>query len=228
MEENKNNDNVNSIKKRKHSISTEGVKEKKIKKETHTVNLIGNKSNKKKKNKHKKNDIDSDQKNSSCEINDKEYNQKAFLNDNVDSSIVKSKKSMLNNKIKKVNNVQLNTAVDNDQILNKNITSIIVKPENILSSDVLINDYINGKPNNNSNEICSSKSNQKVVMDNENVNSNVVKSTENTSNENINKKSNIDFDHENSGLKKKRKRNKGKKIKSDTTLTSPELRIMSK
>lgn len=248
MEEDKSNDNVNSIKKRKHSISTEGVKEKKIKKETHKISPIGNK-NKKKKNKHKKDDVDGDQKNSSYEINDNESNQKDFLNDNVDSSIVKSKNISPNNKIKKVNNIQLNDAIDNDQILNKNINTSIVKKKNLLSSDKSkkdknfhINDYSNNKQNNYSNEICGSESNQKISMVNENVNSNIVKSEENTSNDikkesnivkseentlnDIEKESNIDFDHMNSVLKKKRKRNKGKKIKSDTT--SPGLRVISK
>ncbi|XP_060841502.1 la-related protein 7 [Rhopalosiphum padi] len=82
-------DNVNLLKKRKHSISIEGV-EKKMKKETPQVSCSGIKNNKKKKkkDKNKKNDLDDEQKNSSFEISDSENNQRALI-ENIDTNISK-------------------------------------------------------------------------------------------------------------------------------------------
>jgi len=133
------NENVNLVKKRKHSASNEVVKEKKMKKETPLVSCSGIKTNKKKKkkDKHKKNDLDSEPKNSSFEVSDSENNQRALI-ENHDTSILK----LTNDDDKKEINIELN-----------NTDSII---------------------------------------------------------------------------KKKRKRNKGKKVKLDANLTSPVLRIMSK
>lgn len=132
------------MKKRKHSVCTEGVKEKKIKKEIIKVSSTGFKSNKKKKkkDKHRKSDLDSEQKNSSFEISDSENNQRTTLNESVDSSID--------------------------------------KPDKIMPRD------------------------------------------------DDKKDSNIDINNEDSTIKKKRKRNKGKKVKLETNITSPGLRIMSK
>jgi len=139
------NDNVNLVKKRKHSNSVEGVKEKKMKKETLKVSSTAVKNNinskKKKKDKHKKSDMDSEQKNSSIEISDGENNQRAIFDESLDSSLEKS--------------------------------------EEIMPSDE-------------------------------------------------NKDTNIESNNDTLVIKKKRKRNKGKKVKSDATTTTPELRIMSK
>ncbi|XP_060862609.1 la-related protein 7 [Metopolophium dirhodum] len=136
-------DNVNLLKKRKHSVSKEDVKEKKMKTETPQVSCSGIKNNKKKKKKDKtkKSDLDSEQKNSSFEISDSENNQKTLI-ENLDISIS--------------------------------------KPEEIITSD-----------------------DDKREM-------------------------NIEPNNTDSNIKKKRKRNKGKKVKLDTNQTSPVLRIMSK
>jgi len=131
------------LKKRKHSVSIEDVKEKKMKTETPQVSCSGIKNNKKKKKKDKtkRSDLDVEQKNSSFEISDSENNQKTLI-ENLDISIS--------------------------------------KPEEIITSDDDKRE-INIEPNNTD-----------------------------------------------SNIKKKRKRNKGKKVKLDTNLTSPALRIMSK
>lgn len=131
------------MKKRKHSISTEAVKEKKIKKEIIKVSAIGIKNSKKrkKKDKQKRSDADNEQKNSSFETSDSEYNQRSTLNESVDS--------------------------------------IVEKPYDIKPSD-------------------------------------------------DKKDSNIESNNEDLIIKKKRKRNKGKKVKLEASITSPELRIMSK
>jgi len=128
-------------KKRKHSSSHEVIKEKRMKKEVVKVGLSGTiKTNKKKKkDKHKKNDLDSDQKNSSFEISENEINQSDMQNENLNSSFEK---------------LEDTPSVDDR------------KPNNIALNDTV--------------------------------------------------------------LKKKRKRNKGKKGKSDVKLTTPGLRIMSK
>lgn len=130
------------MKKRKHSVSTEDVKEKKIKIETPQISCSGIKNNKKKKKKDKtkKSDLDGEQKNS-FDISDSENNQKTLI---------------------------------------ENLEISISKPEEIKTSDDDKRE-INIEPNNTD-----------------------------------------------SNIKKKRKRNKGKKVKLDTNLTSPVLRIMSK
>lgn len=131
------------LKKRKHSVSIEDVKEKKLKTETPQVSCSGIKNNKKKKKKDKtkKSDLEGEQKNSSFEISDSENNQKTLI---------------------------------------KNHDTSISKPEEIITSD------------------------------------------------DDKKEINIEPNNTDTNIKKKRKRNKGKKVKLDTNLTSPVLRIMSK
>ncbi|KAL4122099.1 hypothetical protein QTP88_014494 [Uroleucon formosanum] len=138
----KSTDNVNLLKKRKHSVSIEDVKEKKIKIETPQISCSGIKNNKKKKKKDKtkKSDLDGEQKNS-FDISDSENNQKTLI---------------------------------------ENLEISISKPEEIKTTDDDKGE-INIEPNNTD-----------------------------------------------SNIKKKRKRNKGKKVKLETNLTSPVLRIMSK
>lgn len=139
------NDNVNLMRKRKHSNSAEDLKGKKMKNETLKVSSTAIKNNninskKKKKDKHKS-DMDSEQKKSSIQISDCENNQRAIFNESLDSSIDKL--------------------------------------EEIMPSDE-------------------------------------------------NKDTNIELNNDKMAIKKKRKRNKVKKVKSDANTTTPELRIMSK
>lgn len=76
--------------------------------------------------------------------------------------------------------------------------------------------------NNSSFEISDSENTQKTML---NVNPN--SSIEQSSDGNINE-TNIESNNDVSIIKKKRKRNKGKKVKLDTSITIPGLRIMSK
>lgn len=103
-------DSVNLVRKRKHSINTNYVKEKKMKKEVLQVSSLGVKNNKKKKkrDKNKKSDIENEKKESSFEISDNENNQKATLNEQLDSSIGKSEEIMPSDDDNKTCNIESN------------------------------------------------------------------------------------------------------------------------
>lgn len=107
---NKNAGNINLVIKRKHSNSNEGVKEKKMKKEAPKGTSIGTKNikKKKKKDKHRKSDMESEQKNSSFEISDNENNQKAAINENIDSSIEKIEEIIPSDDDKKESKIESN------------------------------------------------------------------------------------------------------------------------
>lgn len=86
-------------------------------------------------------------------------------------------------------------------LLNEHYDSSIIKSEKIIPSDDI----------------------KKESMD-----SSIVKPEETIPIDDIKKENNVEFNNDNSIVKKKRKRNKGKKTKSETNLTTPGLRIMSK
>lgn len=244
-------DVFNLMKKRKRSSSTDCIKEKKRKKETLKISPIVVKSNKKKKkDKYKKNDSDSDQKNSSYEKSDNENNQKALFSENLDCNTMKSEKAVSINDIKVETNLESSKAVFSSQDLNSSnklncsennqniltvdhLDSSIGKSETILSSNNKIQEKV--KPNNSVidsdylNSSCEpniTENKQKTFL-NKQFDYADVKAEEIISNEIIQKESNMDY-NDDSAVKKKRKRNKGKKIKSDATLSTSELRIMSK
>lgn len=106
IDESTNDDNL--LKKRKHSITIEGV-EKKIKKKTPQVSCseIKNIKKKKKKDKNKKSDLDDEQKNSSFEISDSENNQRALI-ENVDTSTSKLAEAITSDDDKKDLSIELN------------------------------------------------------------------------------------------------------------------------
>ncbi|VVC43542.1 La protein, RNA-binding domain,La-type HTH domain,LARP7, RNA recognition motif 1,Lupus La [Cinara cedri] len=108
---------INLERKRKHSINNDSVKDKKMKKEVPKVSALGNKNNKKKKkkDKNKKNNMENEQKESSFEISDNENNQKALLNEQLDSSIEKSDEIMPSDDDKK----KCNESNDVDSLIKK-------------------------------------------------------------------------------------------------------------
>lgn len=84
---------------------------------------------------------------------------------------------------------------------------------------------IDSEQKNSSFEISDSENNLRTMI-NENIDSSIEKSVEIMSSDDVTTERNIESNNDCS--KKKRKRNKGKKVKSDTNITSSELRIMSK
>lgn len=103
-------DSVNLVRKRKHSMNDNYVKEKKLKKEMPQVSSLGIKNNKKKKkkDKNKKSDIENEKKESSFEISDNENNQKDTLNEQLDSSIEKSEEIIPSDDDNKTFNIESN------------------------------------------------------------------------------------------------------------------------
>lgn len=79
---------------------------------------------------------------------------------------------------------------------------------------------------NSSFEISDSENNQKALI--ENADTSTLKLAEAITSDDDKKDISIEQNNTESIIKKKRKRNKGKKVKLDTNLTSPVLRIMSK
>lgn len=79
---------------------------------------------------------------------------------------------------------------------------------------------------NSSFEISDSENNQKTLI--ENLDISISKPEEIITSDDDKREINIEPNNTDSNIKKKRKRNKGKKVKLDTNLTSPALRIMSK
>jgi len=85
---------------------------------------------------------------------------------------------------------------------------------------------LDGEQKNSSFEISDSENNQKTLI--ENLDTSISKPEEIATSVDDKKKLNIETNNTDSNIKKKRKRNKGKKVKLDANLTSPVLRIMSK
>lgn len=85
---------------------------------------------------------------------------------------------------------------------------------------------LDGEQKNSSFEISDSENNQKTLI--ENLDISISKPKEIITSDDDKREINIEPNNTDSNIKKKRKRNKGKKVKLDTNLTSPVLRIMSK
>ncbi|XP_001949188.2 la-related protein 7 [Acyrthosiphon pisum] len=85
---------------------------------------------------------------------------------------------------------------------------------------------LDGEQKNSSFEISDSENNQKTLI--ENLDTSISKPEEIITSDDDKREINIEPNSTDSNIKKKRKRNKGKKVKLDTNLTSPVLRIMSK
>lgn len=80
---------------------------------------------------------------------------------------------------------------------------------------------------NSSFEISDCENNQRAVL-NQNLDSSINESKEIMPSDDDKKESNIESNIDDSVIKKKRKRNKGKKTKVESNITAPELKIMSK
>lgn len=80
---------------------------------------------------------------------------------------------------------------------------------------------------NSSFEMSDTEKNQRTTL-NESVDSSIEKLDEIMPSDDDKKDSNVESNNEDLIIKKKRKRNKGKKVKLEATITSPGLRIMSK
>lgn len=91
--------------------------------------------------------------------------------------------------------------------------------------DKLKKSDVDGEQKNSSFEISDSENNQKVLT--EDVSTSILKQDETITSDD-NKEINTESNNTDSIIKKKRKRNKGKKVKQDANLSSPVLRIMSK
>lgn len=85
---------------------------------------------------------------------------------------------------------------------------------------------LDGEQKKSSFDISDSENNQKTLV--ENLDVSISKPEKIITSDDDKKEINIEPNNIDSNIKKKRKRNKGKKVKLDTNLTTPVLRIMSK
>jgi hypothetical protein len=86
---------------------------------------------------------------------------------------------------------------------------------------------LDSEQKNSSFEISDCENNQRTIL-NESVDSSIEKPIDIMPSDDVKKDSNIEINNEDSTVKKKRKRNKGKKVKLEANISSPGLRIMSK